>query len=92
MFVKTVFHRQPAAATGEINTVPGPCANTNVRERMNEVAKAASLFASVHALNGRHMHGQKGNLLLPGALLVTMQTQLLASFMSIDFCLAAFFE
>jgi len=33
-----------------------------------------------------------GSLLLPGALLVTMQTELLPSFMLVDFCLAAFFE
>jgi hypothetical protein len=59
---------------------------------MNEVAKAPSLFASVHALNAKRLYGQKGNLLLPGALLVTMQTQLLASLVSIDFCLAALFE
>jgi hypothetical protein len=32
----------------------------------------------------------KAELLLPGALLVTIQTQLLASFMLVDFCLAAF--
>jgi hypothetical protein len=31
-------------------------------------------------------------LLLPGALLVTVQAQLLAPFMLVDFCLAAFFE
>jgi hypothetical protein len=92
MFVKTMFHRQCAGAIGEINTVPGTCANTNVRERMNEVAKAPSLFASGHALNGRRISGQKGNLLLPGALLVTMQTQLLASFVFVYFRLAALFK
>lgn len=54
--------------------------------------QAARLFASVNALNGARISGQKGNLLLPGALLVTMQTQLLASFVSVDFCLAAFFK
>jgi hypothetical protein len=31
-------------------------------------------------------------LLLPGALLVTIQAQLLAPFMLVDFCLAAFFD
>jgi hypothetical protein len=33
-----------------------------------------------------------GSLLLPGALLVTIQAQLLAPFMLIDFCLTAFFK
>jgi len=59
---------------------------------MNKVAAAESLFASENALNGKRIFGQKGNLLLPGALLVTVQTQLLAPFMSIDFGLAAFFQ
>jgi len=31
-------------------------------------------------------------LFLPGALLVTIQAQLLAPFMLVDFCLAAFFD
>jgi hypothetical protein len=31
-------------------------------------------------------------LLLPGALLVTIQAQLLAPFVFVDFCLAAFFD
>jgi len=31
-------------------------------------------------------------LLLPGALLVTIQAQLFAAFMLVDFCLAAFFN
>jgi hypothetical protein len=35
---------------------------------------------------------EAAGLLLPGALLVTMLTQLLAPFMSVDFRLAAFFE
>jgi hypothetical protein len=34
----------------------------------------------------------RGKLLLPGALLVTIQAQLLAPFMLVDFCLAAFFD
>jgi hypothetical protein len=34
----------------------------------------------------------RGRLLLPGALLVTMLTQLLAPFVLVNFCLAAFFE
>jgi hypothetical protein len=33
----------------------------------------------------------RSRLLLPSALLVTVQTQLLAPFMLVDFCLAAFF-
>jgi hypothetical protein len=36
-------------------------------------------------------HGA-GRLLLPGALLVTVQAQLLAPFVFIDFCLTAFFQ
>jgi hypothetical protein len=36
-------------------------------------------------------HGD-GRLLLPGALLVTVQAQLLAPFMFVDFCLTAFFQ
>jgi len=35
---------------------------------------------------------RKAELLLPGALLVTIQAQLLAPFMLVDFCLAAFFD
>jgi hypothetical protein len=34
----------------------------------------------------------RGRLLLPGALLVTIQAQLLAPFMLVDFRLAAFFD
>jgi hypothetical protein len=34
----------------------------------------------------------RGRLLLPGALFVTVQTQLLAPFMLVDFGLAAFFQ
>jgi hypothetical protein len=40
------------------------------------------------ALNGRI----RAALRLPRTLLVTMHAQLLAPFMTIDFCLAAFFE
>jgi hypothetical protein len=36
-------------------------------------------------------HGA-GSLLLPGALLVTVQAQLLAPFMFVDLCLTAFFQ
>jgi hypothetical protein len=36
-------------------------------------------------------HGDD-RLLLPGALLVTIQAQLLAPFMFVDFCLTAFFQ
>jgi hypothetical protein len=36
-------------------------------------------------------HNAPAELLLPGALLVTIQAQLLAPFMFVDFCLAAFF-
>jgi hypothetical protein len=36
-------------------------------------------------------HGD-GRLFLPGALLVTVQAQLLAPFMFINLCLAAFFQ
>jgi hypothetical protein len=35
---------------------------------------------------------RKAELLLPGALLVTIQAQLLAPFVLVDFCLAAFFD
>jgi hypothetical protein len=41
--------------------------------------------------NGREITGD-GRLLLPGALLVTVQAQLLAPFMFVDFCLTAFFQ
>jgi hypothetical protein len=34
----------------------------------------------------------RGRLLLPSALLVAIQAQLLAPFMLVDFCLAAFFD
>jgi hypothetical protein len=39
---------------------------------------------------GKFLHPAP-KLLLPGALLVTIQSQLLATFMFVDFCLAAFF-
>jgi len=35
---------------------------------------------------------RRAELLLPGALLVTIQAQLLAPFVLVDFCLAAFFD
>jgi hypothetical protein len=54
--------------------------------------KGNRLFSSPKALKSKRFWGQKGDLLLPGALLVTMQTQLLAPFVSVDFCLAAFFK
>jgi hypothetical protein len=54
--------------------------------------KGNRLFSSPKALNSKRFWGQKGSLLLPGALLVTMQTQLLAPFVFVDLCLAAFFE
>jgi hypothetical protein len=41
--------------------------------------------------NGCKSHGDAG-LFLPGALFVTIQAQLLAPFMFIYLCLAAFFE
>jgi hypothetical protein len=43
------------------------------------------------AANGREITGD-GRLLLPSALLVTVQAQLLAPFMFVDFCLTAFFQ
>jgi hypothetical protein len=49
-------------------------------------------FSSANGLNSKPIYGQKGNLLLPGALLVTVQTQLLAPFVSVDFGLAAFLK
>jgi hypothetical protein len=54
--------------------------------------KGNRLFSSANGLNNKPLSGQKGNLLLPGALLVTMQAQLLAPFMSVDFGLPAFFQ
>ena len=40
----------------------------------------------------RENNAEKRQLLLPGALLMTMRAQLLAAFMLIDFCLTAFFK
>jgi len=63
-----------------------------VKQRTHFRAKGERLFSSVFTLYSKLKNGQKGNLLLPGALLVTMQTQLLAPFVSVNFRLAAFFE
>jgi len=40
----------------------------------------------------KRLKNVRADLLLPGALLVTMQAQLLAPFVLVDFCLAAFFQ
>jgi len=51
-------------------------------------------FAALHqasAANGREITGDS-RLFLPGALLVTVQAQLLAPFMLVYFCLTAFFQ
>ncbi|HXR46568.1 MAG TPA: hypothetical protein VN784_03935 [Candidatus Limnocylindrales bacterium] len=55
-------------------------------------SKKETAFFHPKGIKRRTPLGQKGNLLLPGALLVTMQTQLLAPFVSVNFRLAAFFE
>jgi hypothetical protein len=44
------------------------------------------------AANRERVNNARGRLLLPGALLVTIQAQLFAPFMLVDFCLAAFFD
>jgi hypothetical protein len=51
-------------------------------------------FAAIAQDNRRERLKSHGDdrLLLPGALLVTVQAQLLAPFMFIDLCLAAFFQ
>jgi hypothetical protein len=48
--------------------------------------------AAVHHNRARQTESKRGRLLLPGALLVTIQAQLLAPFVFIDLCLAAFFD
>jgi hypothetical protein len=50
-------------------------------------------FAAAAIAAGReHLKDARDSLLLPGALLVTIQAQLLAPFVLVDFCLAAFFD
>jgi hypothetical protein len=57
-------------------------------------------FARAKALAARRGDGRRprtreecaGRLLLPSALLVTIQAQLLAPFVLVDLCLAAFFD
>jgi hypothetical protein len=51
------------------------------------------VFAAATRTDRReHLIDALGRLLLPGALLVTIQTQLFAAFMLVDLCLAAFFN
>jgi hypothetical protein len=50
------------------------------------------LTSALNATARKRTHGDRSKLLLPGALLVAMQTQLLAPFVLVDFRLAAFFE
>jgi hypothetical protein len=91
MFFETVFHRKRTGACPKIKTVRATAANAIALGRMNDVTAEPGLFASGNGLNGRRISRQKGNLLLPGALLVAMQTQLLATFVTVNFGLAAFF-
>jgi hypothetical protein len=56
------------------------------------LAKKRPFAAAAQGNHGERLksHGD-GRLLLPSALLVTVQTQLLAAFVFVNFCLAAFF-
>jgi hypothetical protein len=45
-----------------------------------------------HKKQCRELFNETRQLFLPGTLLVTIQAQLLAPFMLVDFCLAAFFN
>jgi hypothetical protein len=58
------------------------------------VRKQAPFAATTKFVIARErMNGTAGRkLLLPGALLVAIQAQLLAPFMLVDLCLAAFFD
>jgi hypothetical protein len=51
-----------------------------------------SVRVAAMAAGRERVNNARGTLLLPGALLVTIQAQLLAPFMLVDFCLAAFFD
>jgi hypothetical protein len=48
--------------------------------------------AAARAARREHLIDALGRLLLPSALLVTIQTQLFAAFVLVDLCLAAFFN
>jgi hypothetical protein len=51
-----------------------------------------SIRGAARAAGRERVNNAQGRLLLPGALLVAIQAQLLAPFMLVDFCLAAFFD
>jgi hypothetical protein len=51
-----------------------------------------SIRGTAIAAGRERVNNAQGRLLLPGALLVAIQAQLLAPFMLVDFCLAAFFD
>jgi hypothetical protein len=55
-------------------------------------ARDKSIRGGGYCRRPRTLKNARGRLLLPGALLVTIQAQLLAPFMLVDFCLAAFFD
>jgi hypothetical protein len=54
-----------------------------------QIPFAAARWATARERMNHNARDRK--LLLPGALLVTIQAQLLAAFVLVDFCLAAFF-
>jgi hypothetical protein len=54
--------------------------------------KKTARGGAVTTARERMSHNARAELLLPGALLVTVQAQLLAPFVLVDFCLAAFFQ
>jgi len=57
-----------------------------------ENANAKGSAAAAMAARRERVKNARGSLLLPGALLVTIQAQLFAPFMLVDFRLAAFFD
>jgi hypothetical protein len=62
------------------------------RKAMGHVKKKTFAAAAQVSRRERWKAQGDGRLLLPGALLVTIQAQLLAPFMFVDLCLAAFFQ
>jgi hypothetical protein len=100
MFVETMFHPGFTIYDLRLTQQWNPLPDHRAR-RLNATsgiagAKAAHAGKSARgeamAAGRERVKNAQDRLLLPGALLVTIQAQLLAPFVLVDFCLAAFFD
>jgi hypothetical protein len=76
-----LFPKPPAAINLACHIIGGP---SHIKDRSRQPGKVAA--------RERMMVTNGTELLLPGALLVTIQAQLFTPFMFINLCLAAFFQ